>query len=53
MFDVVRKFTDSESKEISARSTELLEAWSELKEVYRIPKRVVSAHIYIDYIIDL
>ncbi|CDH49359.1 histone-lysine n-methyltransferase [Lichtheimia corymbifera JMRC:FSU:9682] len=40
MFDVVRKFTDSESQEISTRSTELLEAWSELKEVYRIPKRV-------------
>ncbi|KAI9314641.1 hypothetical protein BX666DRAFT_1862601 [Dichotomocladium elegans] len=39
MFDVVHKLTGHENKEINTLSADLLNAWRELKEVYRIPKR--------------
>lgn len=42
LFDVVHKFIDHENEEISSLSQYLLEEWSDLKCVYRIPKR---AHV--------
>ncbi|KAI8877244.1 hypothetical protein K501DRAFT_260728 [Backusella circina FSU 941] len=39
MFDIVHKFTDHDNEEISQLSQRLLDEWSELKSVYRIPKR--------------
>ncbi|KAF7732537.1 histone methyltransferase set2 [Apophysomyces ossiformis] len=39
MFDVVHKFTTSETEEIASRSKLLLDEWNQLKSVYRIPKR--------------
>ncbi|KAI9244516.1 hypothetical protein EDC94DRAFT_530853, partial [Helicostylum pulchrum] len=42
LFDVVHKFIDHENEEICRLSQYLLEEWSDLKCVYRIPKR---AHV--------
>jgi hypothetical protein len=39
MFDIVDKVTDHDNQEISQLSQRLLDEWSELKSVYRIPKR--------------
>ncbi|KAG0176944.1 histone methyltransferase set2 [Apophysomyces sp. BC1034] len=39
LFDVLQKFTTNEDDEIRSRSQLLLKEWSQLKSVYRIPKR--------------
>lgn len=39
LFDVVQKFVSYENDEISRLSQYLLDKWSKLKSVYRIPKR--------------
>lgn len=39
LFDVVQKFVDHENEDISRLAQDLLDEWSDLKCVYRIPKR--------------
>ncbi|KAI8371190.1 hypothetical protein EDC96DRAFT_501749 [Choanephora cucurbitarum] len=39
LFDIVEKFVDHDNEDISQLAQSLLEMWSELKTVYRIPKR--------------
>lgn len=42
MFDVMTKFTEYGDEDIEERATQLLQEWSELKSVYRIPKRIYT-----------
>ncbi|KAI8326964.1 hypothetical protein BD560DRAFT_457259 [Blakeslea trispora] len=39
LFDVVEKFVDHDNEDISQLAQSLLDMWSNLKSVYRIPKR--------------
>jgi hypothetical protein len=42
MFEVMKKFTQYGEEDIEERANNLLEEWSELKSVYRIPKRIYT-----------
>ncbi|KAM3586802.1 hypothetical protein VKS41_001857 [Umbelopsis sp. WA50703] len=42
MFEVMNKYTEYGDEDIESRAKNLLEEWSELKSVYRIPKRVYT-----------
>ncbi|CAO3581791.1 unnamed protein product [Absidia cylindrospora] len=39
MFEVVEKYTTHDSPQISTLANSILDAWKELKSIYRIPKR--------------
>lgn len=42
MFEVMKKYTEYGDEDIESRAQSLLDEWSELKSVYRIPKRVYT-----------
>jgi hypothetical protein len=42
MFEVMKKFSQYGEEDIEERANNLLEEWSELKSVYRIPKRIYT-----------
>ncbi|KAJ2962152.1 hypothetical protein NQZ79_g2632 [Umbelopsis isabellina] len=42
MFEVMKKYTEYGDEDIELRAQSLLDEWSELKSVYRIPKRVYT-----------
>ncbi|KAI9279736.1 hypothetical protein BC943DRAFT_297902 [Umbelopsis sp. AD052] len=42
MFDVMTKFTEFGDEDIEDRAKQLLQEWSDLKSVYRIPKRIYT-----------